>query len=27
VGVDRLLMLLVDAKHIREVISFDSERA
>ena len=26
VGVDRLLMLLVDAKHISEVISFDSER-
>ena len=27
VGVDRLLMLLVEAKNIREVISFDSERA
>jgi len=27
VGVDRLLMLLVDAKNISEVISFDSERA
>ena len=26
VGVDRLLMLLVDTKHISEVISFDSER-
>ena len=27
VGVDRLLMLLVEAKNISEVISFDSERA
>jgi lysyl-tRNA synthetase class 2 len=27
VGVDRLLMLLLDAKNIGEVISFDSERA
>jgi len=27
VGVDRMLMLLVEANHIREVISFDSERA